>query len=79
MIISVKLEHLTIKDRQHIIQLWDIDAAEIARVAHSQGQKGVRGLVSELIKKKMPTHLYNFEAVDWWFSDHSDASASRSV
>ena len=75
MLMEVKLDHLKIPGKSQVIQLWDIDATEIAKIAQSQGQKGVRGLVSEIIRKRLPVHFYNYEPVDWWFSDHINATS----
>jgi hypothetical protein len=76
MILQVKLAHLKIKNQVQHVQLWDIDAREIAAIAQSQGQRGVNGLVSEIIKKRLPTHFYNYEPVDWEFLDHVNATAA---
>jgi hypothetical protein len=54
--------------------IWNVDASEVAGIAQAQGPKGVRGLVSDIISKKLPTNLSHLEVMDWAFVDQGALS-----
>ena len=69
MILELALEHRVIPGKTHKAQIWGVDATEVAGIRQSKGDTGLRGLVHELVRTKLPHHLYNYEVVDWEFRD----------
>jgi hypothetical protein len=69
MMIQVSLEHSRYKERKQKAQILGIDPVDIAGIAQSHGQRGVRGLISEIISRRLPSHFANFEVVDWELVD----------
>ena len=69
MILEITLEN---RMKPGIVQktdIWNVDPSDIAKIAQAQGHKGVRGLVSEIIGHRLPSHLRHREVVDWSFKD----------
>ena len=69
MILELSLEHSRYKDRNQKLSIFGIDGDEVAKIISSQGARGLRGFVSEIIAAKLPSHYYNFEVVDWALKD----------
>jgi len=67
--LAITLTHVLNPSNVQKTTLEAIDSLEVSRIAAAQGYKGVRGLVSEIIDKRLPTGLYNFEVTDWEFVD----------
>jgi hypothetical protein len=95
-ILQLALQHVKDKGRSAIHQIWDVPAEKIAilsakpktALVNSRGDvikknESLESFVSDIIKAKLPTYLYNFQVTDWEFKDpvssYEMADAGRSL
>ena len=69
MILELTLEHTKEKGRRQTLEIFDVDAGGVARIALEKGVKGVETLVHGIIHQKLPKAFSSFRVVSWNFRD----------
>lgn len=76
MVLALTLEHSKTKGRVLPYDIYDVDPNRVAAIRQNHtgksALKALESFVSDIIKARLPTNLYNYIVTDWSFTDHRD-------